>query len=280
MQNKTNHPKLKIAFIGGGNMAAALMGGLIPAVAAASDVHVVDVSQLSLTRLEAEYGVSTALQIGQDVAAANVIVLAVKPQQMRDVIQSLQPFLTKQLLISIAAGIRASDMSRWLGDYPHIVRSMPNTPAMVGKGITGLYALPGVTADQKQIAETILSAVGMTSWFEDEAKIDAVTAISGSGPAYVFYFIEALQQAALELGFSPEQASQFAIATFEGAASLALHADEPVATLREKVTSKGGTTFAALSSMQEAGIQTAIVRAAKAAAQRATELGDEFGQQA
>ncbi len=280
MQNKTNHPKLKIAFIGGGNMAAALMGGLIPAVAAASDVHVVDVSQLSLTRLEAEYGVSTALQIGQDVAAANVIVLAVKPQQMRDVIQSLQPFLTKQLLISIAAGIRASDMSRWLGDYPHIVRSMPNTPAMVGKGITGLYALPGVTADQKQIAETILSAVGMTSWFEDEAKIDAVTAISGSGPAYVFYFIEALEQAALELGFSPEQASQFAIATFEGAASLALHADEPVATLREKVTSKGGTTFAALSSMQEAGIQTAIVRAAKAAAQRATELGDEFGQQA
>ncbi len=280
MQNKTNHPKLKIAFIGGGNMAAALMGGLIPAVAAASDVHVVDVSQLSLTRLEAEYGVSTALQIDQVVAAANVIVLAVKPQQMRDVIQSLQPFLTKQLLISIAAGIRASDMSRWLGDYPHIVRSMPNTPAMVGKGITGLYALPGVTADQKQIAETILSAVGMTSWFEDEAKIDAVTAISGSGPAYVFYFIEALQQAALELGFSPEQASQFAIATFEGAASLALHADEPVATLREKVTSKGGTTFAALSSMQEAGIQTAIVRAAKAAAQRATELGDEFGQQA
>ncbi|MBC3931072.1 pyrroline-5-carboxylate reductase [Undibacterium curvum] len=279
MQNKTNHPKLKIAFIGGGNMAAALMGGLIPAVAAASDVHVVDVSQLSLTRLEAEYGVSTALQIGQDVAAANVIVLAVKPQQMRDVIQSLQPFLTKQLLISIAAGIRASDMSRWMGDYPHIVRSMPNTPAMVGKGITGLYALPGVTADQKQIAETILSAVGMTSWFEDEAKIDAVTAISGSGPAYVFYFIEALQQAALELGFSPEQASQFAIATFEGAASLALHADEPVATLREKVTSKGGTTFAALSSMQEAGIQTAIVRAAKAAAQRATELGDEFGRQ-
>lgn len=280
MQNKTNHPKLKIAFIGGGNMAAALMGGLIPAVAAASDVHVVDVSQLSLTRLEAEYGVSTALQIDQGVAAANVIVLAVKPQQMRDVIQSLQPFLTKQLLISIAAGIRASDMSRWLGDYPHIVRSMPNTPAMVGKGITGLYALPGVTADQKQIAETILSAVGMTSWFEDEAKIDAVTAISGSGPAYVFYFIEALEQAALELGFSPEQASQFAIATFEGAASLALHADEPVATLREKVTSKGGTTFAALSSMQEAGIQTAIVRAAKAAAQRATELGDEFGQQA
>ncbi|WP_428717612.1 pyrroline-5-carboxylate reductase [Undibacterium curvum] len=280
MQNKTNHPKLKIAFIGGGNMAAALMGGLIPAVAAASDVHVVDVSQLSLTRLEAEYGVSTALQIDQVVAAANVIVLAVKPQQMRDVIQSLQPFLTKQLLISIAAGIRASDMSRWLGDYPHIVRSMPNTPAMVGKGITGLYALPGVTADQKQIAETILSAVGMTSWFEDEAKIDAVTAISGSGPAYVFYFIEALEQAALELGFSPEQASQFAIATFEGAASLALHADEPVATLREKVTSKGGTTFAALSSMQEAGIQTAIVRAAKAAAQRATELGDEFGQQA
>ncbi|NDI86143.1 pyrroline-5-carboxylate reductase [Undibacterium crateris] len=280
MQNKTNHPKLKIAFIGGGNMAAALMGGLIPAVAAASDVHVVDVSQLSLTRLEAEYGVSTALQIDQGVAAADVIVLAVKPQQMRDVIQSLQPFLTKQLLISIAAGIRASDMSRWLGDYQHIVRSMPNTPAMVGKGITGLYALPGVTADQKQIAETILSAVGMTSWFEDEAKIDAVTAISGSGPAYVFYFIEALQQAALELGFSPAQASQFAIATFEGAASLALHADEPVATLREKVTSKGGTTFAALSSMQEAGIQAAIVRAAKAAAQRATELGDEFGQQA
>ncbi|WP_230405276.1 pyrroline-5-carboxylate reductase [Undibacterium rugosum] len=279
MPNKTNHPKLKIAFIGGGNMAAALMGGIIPAVALASDVHVVDVSQLSLTRLEGEYGVSTALQADQKVADADVIVLAVKPQQMRDVIQSLQPFLTKQLLISIAAGIRAADMSRWLNSYPHIVRSMPNTPAMVGKGITGLYALAGVTQDQKQIAETILSAVGMTSWFEDEAQIDAVTAISGSGPAYVFYFIEALEQAALELGFSAAQASQFAIATFEGAASLALHADEPVATLREKVTSKGGTTFAAVSSMQEAGIQAAIVRATIAAAQRATELGDEFGRQ-
>ena len=268
-----------IAFIGGGNMAVALIRGLLGAANPPASVHVVDVSQQTLSRLESELGVSTALQPDATLATADVIVLAVKPQQMRDVIASIQPWLKQQLLISVAAGIRAADMSRWLGDYPAIVRAMPNTPALVQKGISGLFALPDVSADQRAVAEQVVSAVGQYAWFEQEAQLDAVTAISGSGPAYVFYFIEALELAARDLGFTPEQATRFAIATFEGAASLAVHADEPVSVLRERVTSKGGTTFAALTAMQEAGVAASIISGAKAAASRARELGDELGRQ-
>ena len=271
--------KLKIGFIGGGNMANALIGGLLERLTVPEHIHVVDRNQDALIRLESEFGVSTALDMDATLAQMDVIILSVKPQQMRDVIGGLSAFLSGQLLLSIAAGIRAKDIARWLGGYDKIVRTMPNTPALIGLGMTGLVAMSGVDAIQRQAAQDIMAAVGSTVWLEDESLIDAVTAVSGSGPAYVFYFIEAMQQAAIELGLNPEQGTQMAIATFNGAAQLALRSSDPVAVLRERVTSKGGTTYAALCSMEESGIQQSIVKAIKAAAVRGKELGDEFGDQ-
>jgi pyrroline-5-carboxylate reductase len=271
--------KLKIGFIGGGNMASALIGGLLERLTVPEHIHVVDRNQDALIRLESEFGVSTALGMDATLAQMDVIILSVKPQQMRDVVGGLSAFLSGQLLLSIAAGIRAKDIARWLGGYDKIVRTMPNTPALIGLGMTGLVAMPGVDAIQRQAAQDIMAAVGSTVWLEDESLIDAVTAVSGSGPAYVFYFIEAMQQAAIELGLNPEQGTQMAIATFNGAAQLALRSSDPVAVLRERVTSKGGTTYAALCSMEESGIQQSIVKAIKAAAVRGKELGDEFGDQ-
>ncbi|MES2070225.1 MAG: pyrroline-5-carboxylate reductase [Pseudomonadota bacterium] len=274
MQNE-----LKIGFIGGGNMAAALVGGLAVKLTSPSNIHVVDLNKDSLLRMETQFGVNTSLQIDQALANCDVIILAVKPQQLRDVVTQLQGHLSGQLLLSIAAGIRAGDISRWLGGYDAIVRSMPNTPALISKGVTGMVAMAGVSAEQRQAADNIMRAVGATVWLDDEALIDSVTAVSGSGPAYVFYFIEAMQQAAAELGLNPEQGKQLAIATFTGAAELAAQSADAVAVLREKVTSKGGTTYAALSSLEADGVKDAIVRAVKAAAARGKELGDEFGQQ-
>ncbi|MFZ6777374.1 pyrroline-5-carboxylate reductase [Undibacterium sp. Ji83W] len=272
MQNK-----IKIAFIGGGNMANALIGGLLKNLTTAEHIHVIDLNQSSLDKLASDFGVGTALAADARLAQMDAIILAVKPQQLREVVQGLAPYLDQQLLISIAAGIRATDMARWLGGYEKIVRTMPNTPALIGQGMTGLFALAGVSPEQKQMAEHIMQAVGATTWLDDESLLDAVTAVSGSGPAYVFYFIEAMQQAATELGLSPEQGLQLAMTTFTGAAQLALQATEPVSVLRERVTSKGGTTYAALTSMENAGVKQAIVSGIKAAAARGKELGDEFG---
>ncbi len=275
---------MKIAFVGGGNMAAALIAGLAGKVTPGANIHVVDPSPAALEKLHGEHGVSTAASIDGAVLEAEVIVLAVKPQSMRDVAASLQPLLAaaahQPLVLSIAAGIRAADLSRWLGGYPAIVRSMPNTPALIGMGITGMVAADGVNAAQRAMADQVMAAVGRTVWLDDEAQIDAVTAVSGSGPAYVFYFIEAMQQAAVELGLSAEQGIALAQATFAGAAQLAAQSDEPAAVLRERVTSKGGTTYAALTSMEEAGVKAAIVAAVKAAAARGRQLGDELGKDA
>ena len=272
--------ELKIAFVGGGNMAAALIAGLAGKITAGSNIHVIDPHAPALEKLQAQFGVSTAPAAGEQLRQADVIVLAVKPQSMREVAAQLLPFLDSDkapLVLSIAAGIRAVDLSRWLGDYPAIVRAMPNTPALIGMGITGLVASSGVTAEQRAQADAILGAVGTTVWLADEAQIDPVTAISGSGPAYVFYFIEAMQQAAHELGLTAEQGTQLAIATFTGAAQLAANSTEPVSLLRERVTSKGGTTYAALTSMEESGVKAAIVKGIKAAAARGRELGEELG---
>ena len=268
---------LKISFIGGGNMAQALIGGLAGKLTAAANIHVVDVNPEALTALAARFGVRTAAVVDAGIADADVIVLAVKPQQMREVVKAMAPQVNQQLVLSIAAGIRAQDLSRWLGGHGAIVRTMPNTPALVGMGITGMVALPGVTATQKEAADAIMQAVGQTVWLKEEAQIDAVTALSGSGPAYVFYFIEAMQEAALELGLTAEQGKQLALATFAGATELAARSDEPVADLRERVTSKGGTTFAALASLEASGVRHAIVKALHAAADRGKELGEEFG---
>ncbi|HEX2604654.1 MAG TPA: pyrroline-5-carboxylate reductase [Oxalicibacterium sp.] len=268
---------LKIAFIGGGNMAAALIGGLAGKLTAAANIHVVDISADALQRLQQQFGVTTASAIDGKIAACDVVVLAVKPQQMKDVVVQLRPHIRAQLVLSIAAGLRAADLSRWLGGHDAIVRTMPNTPALIGKGVTGMVATTGVNAVQRETADAILRAVGDTVWLDNEALIDPVTAVSGSGPAYVFYFIEAMQQAAQEMGLSAEQGKALAISTFVGAAQLAAQSSEPVTTLRERVTSKGGTTYAALTSMEESGVKEAIVKAMKAAAARGRELGEEFG---
>jgi len=269
---------MKISFIGGGNMATALIAGLAGKVAPGGDIHVVDPNAEALARLREAYGVSAAPEIGAEVAASDVIVLAVKPQQMRDVALRLQSQLqNRPLVLSIAAGIRGADLSRWLGGYGAIVRTMPNTPALIGQGITGMVAMAGVSEAQRQAADQILQAVGQTVWLETEDLIDPVTAVSGSGPAYVFFFLEAMQQAAVEMGLSAEQGRALALATFTGAAQLAAQSDEPAELLRQRVTSKGGTTHAAITSMEAAGVKEAIVAAMKAAAARGRELGHELG---
>jgi pyrroline-5-carboxylate reductase len=277
-----NLSESKITFIGGGNMASALIAGLAGKITGEGGIHVIDPNQAALDKLREQYGVSTAKVIDAEVAASHVIVLAVKPQSMREVGKALASALAAApgaapLIVSIAAGIRTADLSRWLGGYQAIVRCMPNTPALIGLGITGLYAGPGVGVAAKEIAGTVLQAVGQTLWVEQESQIDAVTAVSGSGPAYAFYLIEAMQQAASELGLSAEQGSQLALATLTGAAQLAVQSSEPVQLLRERVTSKGGTTYAAITSMEQSGVKGAIVTAIKAAAHRAHEMGEELG---
>ena len=234
-------------------------------------------NQETLSLLSAKYGVVSSQKIDAALEQAAVIVLAVKPQQLKEVATQLKPYCKEQVIVSIAAGIRAPDISRWLGGYDKIVRCMPNTPAMIGRGVSGLFALPGVSVAQRTMAQDLMRAVGETVWLDDEAQMDAVTAVSGSGPAYVFYFIEALQQAGMELGLSEAQAKTLALATFSGASQLAAQSVESIQSLRERVTSKGGTTFAALTSMNESEVSTAIIRAVKAAALRGKELGDEFG---
>ncbi|WP_151636750.1 pyrroline-5-carboxylate reductase [Noviherbaspirillum aerium] len=268
---------LKIGFIGGGNMATALIGGLAGKLTDGGNIHVVDPNGEALDRLRQQFGVTTAGGIDAGLAQCDVIVLSVKPQQMKDVVAQLRPHVTRQLILSIAAGIRAADLSRWLGGHRAIVRTMPNTPALIGKGITGMVAMDGVSPEQRDAADAILRAVGATVWLSDEALIDPVTAVSGSGPAYVFYFIEAMQQAAQEMGLTAEQGNELAIATFVGASQLAAQSTEPVSLLRERVTSKGGTTYAALTSMEASGVKDAIGKALKAAAARGKELGEEFG---
>ncbi|MDY0973983.1 pyrroline-5-carboxylate reductase [Massilia sp. CFBP9012] len=268
---------MKITFIGGGNMAAALISGIVRQAGSGANIHVVDRNPEALERLSQQYGVRIATAIDEQVKESEVVVLAVKPQQMREVAAELAPLLNRHLVLSIAAGIRSSDLSRWLGGYDAIVRTMPNTPALIGMGVTGLVAQPGVTEAQRAQADTVMRAVGKTVWLNDEAQIDPVTAVSGSGPAYVFFFLEAMQEAALQMGLNAEQGRELALATFTGAAQLAAQSDESVEVLRQRVTSKGGTTHAAITSMEAAGVKEAIVAAMKAAAARGCELGEELG---
>lgn len=270
---------MNITFIGGGNMAAALIGGLTGKGYEPGSIRVVEISPEARAALHERFQVRTFALVDAEAVSSEVIVLAVKPQQLREVAATLAPLLQHQLVISIAAGVRVGDLSRWLGDYRQLVRTMPNTPAMVSSGMTGMYALPEVGTAQRQQAEIILQAVGATLWLEEERQMDAITAISGSGPAYVFYFMEAMQIAATELGFSPQQARTLTLETFTGAARLAAQSPEDAATLRARVTSKGGTTERALRALEEAGVKAAIVRALQAAAERSRELGDALGKE-
>ena len=270
---------MNITFIGGGNMANAIIGGLLANKFAAAALRVVDVDAEARNRIEHKYpGVRCYDEAHRAIRAADVIVLAVKPHQMREAVSGLGIAKNTNLIISIAAGITLVTLSRWLGGYTRLVRAMPNTPALIGAGITGLYAVPShISEADRSHAEAILSAVGTTVWISDADKMDAVTAVSGSGPAYVFYFMEALEQAAKELGLSQETARKLALHTFTGAAKLADSSPDPVSVLRERVTSKGGTTEAALRSMAEDHVKEAIIRAIKAANKRGRELGAELG---
>ncbi|CBW73949.1 Pyrroline-5-carboxylate reductase (EC 1.5.1.2) [Mycetohabitans rhizoxinica HKI 454] len=270
---------MKIAFIGAGNMAAALIGGLLKRGIPAADLYAIDPSADARARLTQQHPIRTGEAADASLGDYDAIVIAVKPQVMKAVVESLVPWLRAQLIISIAAGIRAADIAHWLNGYQRVIRTMPNTPALIGSGVTGLAALHGVDDAGRALAERVLRAVGEVVWCDDESKIDAVTAISGSGPAYVFYFIEALQRAARELGLDDEQARALALATFTGAAQLAAQSGEPASVLRERVTSKGGTTAAALESFEADGIGAAIVRGALAAHARAIQMGDAFGKQ-
>jgi len=266
-----------IVFVGAGNMASALIGGLIARGTAPAALQAIDPSASQREALGARFGITTHAASGEHVGQADVIVLAVKPQQMHEAVDALAPRIATQLIISVAAGVRATDLSRWLGGYSRIVRTMPNTPALIGLGATGLAMLAGGTDADRKLAESIMQAVGQTVWVEDESQLDAVTALSGSGPAYVFRFIESMIAAGIGLGLSPEQSRQLALQTVSGAAQLACASSEPVAILRERVTSKGGTTAAALSVFEARDLDAVVAQAMGAARDRSAELGDEFG---
>lgn len=268
---------MNIAFIGGGNMASALISGLLQQGYSTEQLRVVEINPESREKLKKTLGISAVEGLADGIAACDVIVLAVKPQQLYELTQALAPLLNNQLVISIAAGIRASDIVRWLGGYRRVVRAMPNTPSLVRCGVTGLYTAKDVDDTDKNKAELILSAVGTTLWVAEEEGLHAVTAISGSGPAYVFYFIEAMQQAAIELGLTPNQARQLSLETFLGASKLASLSEEDVAVLRARVTSKGGTTEQAILSMEKNDIKCKIMAAVHAARDRSHEMSDELG---
>jgi pyrroline-5-carboxylate reductase len=270
---------MKIAFIGGGNMASAIIGGLIRHGVAPSDLCAVDPNEDARARARQQFGIDTLAAADASLSRCDAIVLAVKPQITRDVAKAIATLLSRgQLIISIIAGIPCERLSRWLDGHSRIVRVMPNTPALIGMGVAGMVATSSVDGAGRDLASQVLRAVGNVVWFDDETKIDAVTAVSGSGPAYVFYFIEALQEAAHQLGMDEARARSLAVLTFTGAAQLVAQSDEPPSVLRERVTSKGGTTAAALEAFDHDQVKAAIVRGVLAANARAQEMGEEFGE--
>jgi pyrroline-5-carboxylate reductase len=265
-----------IAFIGGGNMASAIMGGLIRQGHAAGNIEVVEPYEPTRAALLQSYGITAQAAPTAALQRAQIVVWAVKPQTFKDAAAQTRAHTQQALHLSVAAGIRSDSIAQWLGSE-RIVRTMPNTPALVGKGVSALYARPAVNAAERQRVEAILAGTGGVLWVDAEKQLDAVTALSGSGPAYVFYFMEAMTRAGTAMGLSAEQAHQLAVGTFVGASELARRSDEPPAVLRERVTSKGGTTYAALTSLEHDAVGDAFVRAMQAAERRAQELGDEFG---
>ena len=266
-----------LAFIGGGNMASAVIGGLIQKGLPASLIDVVEPYAPQRDKLNSQFPGVTLLEApGPGLARASLVVWAVKPQTFKDAALTCAGHTTGALHLSVAAGIRSDSMASWLGTE-RIVRAMPNTPALVGQGMTGLYARPGASASDRAQVEAVVATTGAHVWLRQESDLDTVTALSGSGPAYVFYFLEAMREAGIEMGLDAATAQKLAIGTFVGASALAAASDDPPEVLRERVTSKGGTTYAALTSMESAGIKAAFVKAMHAAQLRAKELGDEFG---
>jgi len=266
-----------IAFLGGGNMANALIGGLLAKGFDRHAVSVVEISTAARERLAAQNGVRASAAPDAATIQADTLVLAVKPQDMRTALQGLSSQIAGKLVVSITAGVTLEAISRWLGGHRKLVRCMPNTPALIGAGIAALYALPEVSGEQREKAQTILSAVGEVVWVSEERLLDPVTAVSGSGPAYVFWFIEHLAATAQKLGIPQDPALKLAIQTVLGAAKLAAQSSESPAELRKKVTSKGGTTEAALKVFEAEKLAEGFARALEAASRRGAELGAELG---
>ena len=283
-QTSQNNSNVHITFIGGGNMGRALISGLLANGFNSNQISVVEANAVTALKLHEDFGVQgigALEQITFDFSKNNVLVMAIKPQDFNVAAKGLAAKLKHvsapgPLILSIAAGIRLKDMSRWL-DHARCVRAMPNTPALIGKGITGLFADTAVNEADRELAQTICNAVGQSIWVSEERLMDAVTAVSGSGPAYVFAFLEAMQSAGEKLGLDVMSARKLAYATLEGATQLAHNSDEHAGVLRERVTSKGGTTAAALEVMKQEGWNEILEKAIDAASQRGKAMGDELG---
>lgn len=265
-----------VAFIGGGNMASAIIGGLLRQGMPASDIIVVEPYEAAREALQANFGIAALPEAGPALQRAALVVWAVKPQTFKDAAAAAAAHTRHALHLSVAAGITTDSIAAWLGTA-RLVRAMPNTPALVGKGMTGLYARPEVDADGKALIARVMGSTGQLLWVEREEQLDAVTAISGSGPAYVFLFLEAMTRAGVDMGLTAKQAYQLAVATFQGGAELAARSDESPEVLRQRVTSKGGTTHAAITHMQEQQVPEHFIAAMRKAEARAQELAAEFG---
>lgn len=266
-----------VVFIGGGNMASAMMGGLRQQGYPTGLLDVIEPFEEARKRLHAHFGITAHPEAGDFLKRSTIVVWAVKPQIFQEVTTQLTPYLAPNALhISVAAGIRSDSIARWLANE-RVIRAMPNTPALIGKGMTGLFAREATSSIDRENTERIISGMGDFLWLEQEQQLDAVTALSGSGPAYMFYLMEAMIQAGAEMGLSREQAYRLATATFIGAGELAQSSNEPPEILRHRVTSKGGTTYAAITNMDANNIKGLFAQALHAAHQRAIEMGDEFG---
>ncbi len=265
-----------IAFIGGGNMASAIISGLIKQGHSPRLITVVEPFEEARAKLHSTFGITAQPQAGAFLTQAQLVVWAVKPQTFKEATQNVAAHTVQALHLSVAAGIRSSSMAAWL-DTDRVVRAMPNTPALIGQGISGLFARAGVTATDKTRIEAVMATTGQSLWLDAEDQLDVVTALSGSGPAYVFYFMEAMITAGVEMGLNRDQAHQLAVATFAGASALAQASTESPQVLRQRVTSKGGTTFAAISSMEDNDVRALFIDAMYAARERAKALGQEFG---
>ena len=274
MQNKT-----VIGFIGAGNMGYALIKGLINSGYPSENIKACDLNEDLLQKRSKEFGINVYIDNAELLKACDVVVLAVKPQVLTKVCTGLRNLITpNHLVISIVAGIRANDINRWLGGEFALVRSMPNTPALMQQGITGMFANKLVSDEQKNIVETILATVGQCFWVKEEELIDAITAISGSGPAYFFFLMQSMTQAAIALGLDKETASALSVQTGYGASMMAVESGEDPQTLRQNVTSPNGTTQAAIESFQDQNFEGIVATATRAAYDRAHEISIELGE--
>ncbi|WP_029408243.1 pyrroline-5-carboxylate reductase [Thiomicrorhabdus sp. Milos-T2] len=268
-----------ICFIGAGNMAQSLIGGLIASGYNQQNIIATDPTEAQRNAVTQKFGIHCLADNAEAVSKSDIVVLAVKPQVFESVCQTITEAVQakKPLIISVAAGIRSNDINRWLGDNMAIVRTMPNTPALIQTGATGLFANASVSQEQQSQAEHILRAAGITVWVDEESKLDAVTALSGSGPAYYFMFMEAMEQTAQKLGLDEKTAHLLTLQTALGASKMALESQQDCATLRQNVTSPNGTTEKALQSFENAGLHQIVENAMKASQTRAQELANELG---